>query len=612
MKFAMSCACALVVLFAVSSCDKAQPGEAEAPKDLTFVVIGDTRPPGGGDGLTQPPAFIKNIEGINLLEPAFVVNVGDLILGYNADENLDFTLKQWDEFDKAAGKINMPLRLVAGNHDIWNPKSQEVYEKRYGKPYYSFDSQGCHFVVLCTEMAKENQVSKIAGQQLEWLKKDLAEKAIPDRTFVFLHKPLWQNVHVQQGAAQGWMKDVHPLMKQYKVKAVFAGHVHIYSFDEIDGIRYVITGGGGAEIGNNPLVGDFHHFVLVSVRPEEVTLAVIPTGSIKPPTVVTAEFRRKFKGMSASASMKTLVIGKDSLENVPASFEIENILEEPLKVEIRWAIDANTNWVVSDKSLSTTIEPGKSGRLEFTLSCLSKAVTPSPQYSVYFYIGDGEALKVGGGSLPLAKSIRLSTLPQGLAIDGKLDEWKGPEAGAMAQRGFIVTGAETWKGPEDCSARFWLAKDAEAIYLAVEVTDNAVYPNPNLAQVWGGDAVEVFFDFRAADKLGQSRHTAGVVQFGFAPAKGDGDVALWTAAPKIEGFVGKSARTATGYTMELKFPRAGLKKAGLVPGKTFNFDIAVDDGDKSEPVSRKSQMVWSSSWDAWENASRYSRVLPAR
>ncbi|MDP6381081.1 MAG: sugar-binding protein, partial [Phycisphaerae bacterium] len=226
--------------------------------------------------------------------------------------------------------------------------------------------------------------------------------------------------------------------------------------------------------------------------------------------------------------------------------------------------------------------------------------------------GDAEAMKVRDGSLPLAKSINLSPLPAGLAVDGKLDEWTGPEAGAMAHHGFIVTGVEVWKDAKDCSAKFWLARDAEAIYLAAEVTDNAVYPNPNLAQLWGGDGVEVFFDFRGPDKIGQAKHSPGVVQFGFAPAKSGDDVAVWTAAPKIEGFVGKSTRTATGYTMELKFPVAGLKKAGLTPGPDFNFDIAVDDGDNSEPVSRKLQMVWSSSWDAWENASRYSRMLPAK
>ncbi|MDP6379894.1 MAG: metallophosphoesterase, partial [Phycisphaerae bacterium] len=299
--------------------------------NFTFVVIGDTRP-GGGDRITQPAVHLKSIEEINLLAPELVVNVGDFILGYNSGEGFDLTFKQWDEFDRVVKELKMPLYLAPGNHDIWDERSQEVYEKRYGAPYYSFDKGGCHFVILCSDLAKPKEAGSITGDQLVWLRNDLEQNAVPGRTFVFLHQPLWQQVHVSGAAKAGWMKDVHPLLVQHRVHTVFAGHVHAYEYDSIDGVGYIITGGGGAALARPEITGGFHHYMTVTVTPKETSLAVIPVGSIKPQEVVSAEFRRKFEGMSASADIKTLVVGKDSLDDIPVTFELKNVLDQPLKV----------------------------------------------------------------------------------------------------------------------------------------------------------------------------------------------------------------------------------------------------------------------------------------
>ncbi len=44
---------------------------------FSFVVIGDNRPGGRGDKVTQPPIFYRAINEINLLDPDFVVILGD-------------------------------------------------------------------------------------------------------------------------------------------------------------------------------------------------------------------------------------------------------------------------------------------------------------------------------------------------------------------------------------------------------------------------------------------------------------------------------------------------------------------------------------------------------
>jgi predicted phosphodiesterase len=40
-----------------------------------------------------------------------------------------------------------------------------------------------------------------------------------------------------------------PLFEQYGVDVVFAGHHHNYERNEVNGITYIVTGGGGAPLG---------------------------------------------------------------------------------------------------------------------------------------------------------------------------------------------------------------------------------------------------------------------------------------------------------------------------------------------------------------------------
>src|SRR6185503_15132382 len=62
----------------------------DAPETFHFVVISDRT---GGH---RPRIFSQAVEQINLLQPAFVVSVGDLIEGYTKDKAVLAT--QWKEF----------------------------------------------------------------------------------------------------------------------------------------------------------------------------------------------------------------------------------------------------------------------------------------------------------------------------------------------------------------------------------------------------------------------------------------------------------------------------------------------------------------------------------
>jgi hypothetical protein len=72
---------------------------------FNFVVVTD-RTGGERKGIWE-----KGIEKINLMQPAFVVSVGDLINGYT--EDLSKIDQEWSEFNSFVKKLEMPFFLCS-------------------------------------------------------------------------------------------------------------------------------------------------------------------------------------------------------------------------------------------------------------------------------------------------------------------------------------------------------------------------------------------------------------------------------------------------------------------------------------------------------------------
>ena len=259
-------------------------------REFRFAVLGDNR---STAPVVQPLPFKWAIEELNLLNPDFVVIVGDLIRGYTSDNEL--LKKEWDEFDRVVATFRMPFHLVVGNHDVWDENSEQVFKDRYGKLYYSFDHKGSHFIVLDSDLTSCFQ--KIDEAQLDWLKGDLEAHKDAEHIFVFLHKPLWLKGDPKEDRegfpeeiADHWNQVVHPLLARYNVDAVIAGHFHYFRNDGVrDGIRYLITGGAGAPLRGERADGGYYHWIRVDVKPEQVIFTVMPTGAIMAEADITPE-----------------------------------------------------------------------------------------------------------------------------------------------------------------------------------------------------------------------------------------------------------------------------------------------------------------------------------
>src|SRR5260370_31625037 len=94
-----------------------------APESFHFVVVSDRT--GGNRGRI----FSQAMEQINLLQPTFVISVGDLIQGYSKDAEI--LARQWKELQSYTSKLQMPFFFVSGNHDMAHPAETHLCKEHF-------------------------------------------------------------------------------------------------------------------------------------------------------------------------------------------------------------------------------------------------------------------------------------------------------------------------------------------------------------------------------------------------------------------------------------------------------------------------------------------------
>jgi 3',5'-cyclic AMP phosphodiesterase CpdA len=269
----LACILALILVLAVTSAN-ARPAAAGAR--FTFAVLGDNRP--GNENMD----ILRRIVGeLNVLRPRFAMHTGDIVYGSDDPAELQ---KQIQGFAAIVGKLHMPLYIAAGNHEIGNTKTNEALIKRLlGRDslYYSINYGNSYFAVLDSEIP--GQTSKITGEQLKWLARDMEKNRARVHKFVFVHRPLFPvDGHIGDSLDQ-YPKDrakLIALLKQYHVDAVFAGHEHLYDKSIVNGITEYITGGAGAPLYPSLKgTGFFFNYLLVTVNGAKVTVDVRQPGS---------------------------------------------------------------------------------------------------------------------------------------------------------------------------------------------------------------------------------------------------------------------------------------------------------------------------------------------
>ena len=228
---------------------------SEPKSDFRFSIVGDRT------GSASPQVYGRVWREVDLLRPDFVINVGDVIQGGN-DQRAEADWQEVSPIWKRYGPY--PLYFTPGNHDIWSPWSEKLFEKyTQQKPYYGFNYQDAHFTVLDNSRSLD-----LSEEQIRFLERDLEANRERKPKFIFFHKPYW----IVFLKAQSGEFSLHQVAKKYGVEHVISGHGHQFVRMERDGISYMEVGSSGATIGTAMKrfegfsQGRFYHHVWATVK----------------------------------------------------------------------------------------------------------------------------------------------------------------------------------------------------------------------------------------------------------------------------------------------------------------------------------------------------------
>lgn len=226
-----------------------------------FAIVSDRT---GGH---RARVFSQAVEQLNLLQPEFVISVGDLIEGYSEDASR--LVGEWREFQSYAHKLKMPFFYLPGNHDVANDFQEKLWKEKFGRRYYHFVYRNVLFLMVDSDDPPGQKEGGISAAQTEYLKKALADNANVRWTFVTVHRPLWSEPSVE---TNGWL-GFEKLLEGRKY-TVFAGHVHSYMKYVRNGMNYyqlATTGGASRMRGVN--YAEFDEIAWVTMKDPAPVLA---------------------------------------------------------------------------------------------------------------------------------------------------------------------------------------------------------------------------------------------------------------------------------------------------------------------------------------------------
>ncbi len=537
-----------------------------------FVVVTDRT---GGH---RPGVFPYGISRINLVQPAFVVSVGDLIEGYTKDEEV--LNREWEEFNGFIDKLEMPFFYVAGNHDYTNEVMAEMWKERFGAEYYHFIYKDVLFLCLNSEDgATALKDPNIEEEQFEYAKKVLADNPDVRWTMVFMHQPLWI-----RPSAKNWFK-IEGLLEGRK-HSVFTGHMHRYSLYDRNNSDYFIlaTMGGGSALRGKKR-GEFDHFMWVTMTESGPYFANILLDGVEDKSVMTAENLSIVRRFDSNPPIKTIPIFVE--EPGQMEYTLEFNLENKQEEEINYSIEFEPN-----KSLEPEywkLEKMVSAKSDDVMSLSMKQRIPleeitTPLLATTRIEADEYKWDSKVRIMPYYKHY-IEDIPQKVRVDGDLTEW-----------GDLKYKKES-DDPQSSSFSFDIRKDETYVYVGIDVIDD------ELVCGFGNSAFEqdgVFFDFdarpisRSAYNL-RTRQALMRKQYIFlaaAPVSQKFDLSFPEMLPK--GVLGKGKLTDKGYSVEYAIPTSILDK---YQGEAWkNMRINVNILDKDEGDKEVLQLNWKPDW----------------
>lgn len=210
------------------------------------------------------------------LDFSMAIITGDVVYdeGYDSEADPRYFVPYRNLID------HLPFFPVVGDHDLVENSNGATFMSTFfhptGKLYYDFQWGDTHFFALDST---QTWFHSFDPNQLSWFEQAIAQSTARWKIVYFHHPPYNSGLFGNLSN----MKDFLPLFEKYHVDVVFTGHAHDYERTvPINGVTYVVTGGGGAFLTQPPTGGPFtaqaasaHHLVLGMMTADALTLQAL-------------------------------------------------------------------------------------------------------------------------------------------------------------------------------------------------------------------------------------------------------------------------------------------------------------------------------------------------
>lgn len=219
---------------------------------LSFLILGDS----GVNTEIQRQVNEQMKSSHNADAVDFLIHVGDVHQGDGSTyDNIYF-----DIYTELLQKMNFFLSI--GNHDTYTDNAAPYLDDFYlpsnnseqSERYYSYRWANAYFIVL-----DSNIDMRPGSKQYEFLLEKLNDERqqTADWTFLYFHHPPYCEFWPAWDGDPVVRQHLMPIFEEYEVDMVLNGHTHAYEKGKLNGVTYVISGGGGG--GLDVFARDFEH-----------------------------------------------------------------------------------------------------------------------------------------------------------------------------------------------------------------------------------------------------------------------------------------------------------------------------------------------------------------
>ncbi|MCC6698685.1 MAG: metallophosphoesterase [Candidatus Hydrogenedentes bacterium] len=563
-----------------------------APDSFQFAIISDRT------GGMRPGVLEDAVAKLNLLQPEFVLCIGDLVEG-NADTEAELDA-QWDEFDGIIAPLAMPFFRVPGNHDVSNSDSgKQVWAQRHGPLFYHFVYRDVLFLCLNSD---DDALAHFSEEQIQYVEKTLDDHAGVKWTLLFFHKPVWN-----KSKESGWDKIEAALAD--RPYTVFAGHTHEYLKYDRKGRDYFnlgTTGGGQAHAGR--VAGEFDHIIWVTFRDGTPVFANLMLDGIADKDIRTDATARLLAPALDGRTIQTspLRVDGDMFENGTVQLSIVNEADAELVAE--GILNANAQLTPSPAKIACRVP----ARSEQNYAVGVRALSPIPSTELQALTTSWTLTYSVPGRATATAPIMHVIVPDAVyscskiaappTIDGALDDWNVPVIRCL-QAAQLLPRSDELSGAGDCFYQFSVAHDEAFVYLSVAVTDDNVMSTAG-TRPWDQDGIEIRLDARpeqerAAEKGEEDRKQTKHLCVAVSPGADAANTVRFEEDKLPAGVKSACVMTAEGYAAEIAVPAAYLDGAQGAPWSAFRLNVTVHDSDREADIG--TALWWKPDWSSAEN-----------